>query len=136
MQHLQKNTLLRTFSITLNAYFFVLICLTSISYASPPLADSVHFCLPFDYAQWQRDHPRAASRDPLSSIQSLGDLGYIVDVSQADAYTLPSPTAAKLAIASEHQVPINCIIIEPIGEIDEYKPIELKPKRVKVREDQ
>ena len=67
---------------------------------------------------------------------ALGDLGYIVDVSQADPYTLPSPTAAKLAIASEYQVPINCIIIEPIGEIDEYKPIELKPKRLKIQDDQ
>ena len=82
--------------------------------------------------------PGAATRQPLSAItiQSLSDLGYIVNVDQADAYTLPSPAAAKLAIASEHLVPINCIIIEPIGEIDEYKPIELKPKRVKVREDQ
>ena len=82
--------------------------------------------------------PSAAMQQPLSAItiQSLSDLGYSVDVSQADAYTLPSPTAAKLAIASEHQVPINCILIEPIGEIDEYKPIELKPRRVKIREDQ
>ena len=82
--------------------------------------------------------PSAAMRQPLSAItiQSLSDLGYIVDVSRADAYTLPSPAAAKLAIASEHQVPINCIIIEPIGEIDEYKPIELKPKRLRIREDQ
>ena len=82
--------------------------------------------------------PSAARRDPLSAItiQSLADLGYVVDVNQADAYTLPSPTAAKLAIASGHQIPINCIIIEPIGEIDEYKQIELKPGRLKVRDDQ
>ncbi|MCY4420407.1 MAG: fibronectin type III domain-containing protein, partial [Gammaproteobacteria bacterium] len=82
--------------------------------------------------------PGAATRDPLSAItiQSLDDLGYTVDVSQADAYTLPSPAAAKVAIASEHQIPINCIIIEPIGEIDEYKQIELKPMRLKMREDQ
>ena len=82
--------------------------------------------------------PGAATRQPLSAItiQSLSDLGYIVNAGQADAYTLPSPAAAKLAIASEHQVPINCIIIEPIGEIDEYKPIELKPKRLRIREDQ
>ena len=82
--------------------------------------------------------PGAATRQPLSAItiQSLSDLGYIVNVGQADAYTLPSPAAAKLAIASEHQVPINCIIIEPIGEIDEYKPIELKPRRLNMHEDQ
>jgi len=82
--------------------------------------------------------PGAVTRDPLSAItiQSLADLGYIVDVSQADAYTLPSPTAAKLAIASEHLIPINCLLTEPIGEIDEYKQIELKPRRVRTREDQ
>ena len=82
--------------------------------------------------------PSAATRQPLSAItiQSLYDLGYSVDVNQADAYTLPSPAAAKLAIASEHLIPINCILIEPIGEIDEYKPIELKPRRLKIREDQ
>ncbi|MXZ03811.1 MAG: hypothetical protein F4Y88_09180, partial [Chloroflexi bacterium] len=82
--------------------------------------------------------PSAAMRQPLSAItiQSLSDLGYIVDVSRADAYTLPSPTAAKLAIASEHLIPINCLLIEPIGVIDEYKHIELKPRRVRIREDQ
>ncbi|MCY3684139.1 MAG: fibronectin type III domain-containing protein, partial [Gemmatimonadetes bacterium] len=82
--------------------------------------------------------PGAAMRQPLSAItiQSLSDLGYIVDVSQADAYTLPSPTATKLAIASEHLIPINCLLTEPIGEIDEYKQIELKPKRSRIREDQ
>ena len=82
--------------------------------------------------------PGAATRQPLSAItiQSLADLGYIVDVSRADAYTLPSPAAAKLAIASKHLIPINCILIDPIGEIDEYKPIELKPKRVNMREEQ
>ena len=82
--------------------------------------------------------PGAATRQPLSAItiQSLADLGYTVDVRQADAYTLPSPAAAKMAIASEHQIPINCLLIEPIGEIDEYKQIELKPMRLKMREDQ
>ena len=77
-------------------------------------------------------------RQPLSAItiQSLADLGYIVNVGQADAYTLPSPAAAKLAISSEHLIPINCLLIEPIGEIDEYKPIELKPRRLNIRDDQ
>ncbi len=81
--------------------------------------------------------PSAAMRQPLSAItiQSLSDLGYIVDVSQADAYTLPSQAAAKLAIASEHLIPINCLLIEPIGVIDEYKHIELKPRRSRIRED-
>ena len=82
--------------------------------------------------------PGAATRQPLSAItiQSLSDLGYIVDVNQADAYTLPSPASAKMAIASGHLIPINCILIEPIGVIDEYKHIELKPKRSRIREDQ
>ena len=82
--------------------------------------------------------PSAATRQPLSAItiQSLADLGYIVNVSRADAYTLPSPTAAKLAIASEHLIPINCLLTEPIGEIDEYKQIELKPRRLNMREEQ
>ena len=82
--------------------------------------------------------PSAATRQPLSAItiQSLSDLGYIVDVNQADAYTLPSQAAAKLAIASEHLIPINCLLIEPIGVIDEYKQIELKPKRSNIRDNQ
>ncbi len=82
--------------------------------------------------------PSAAMQQPLSAItiQSLADLGYIVNVNQADEYTLPSPAATKLAISSEHLIPINCIIIEPIGVIDEHRPIELKPKRVKMPEDQ
>ena len=82
--------------------------------------------------------PSAAMRQPLSAItiQSLSDLGYIVDVTQADAYTLPSPASAKMAIASEHLIPINCLLTEPIGVIDEYKHIELKPRRLRIREDQ
>ena len=31
-------------------------------HASPPPADSLHFCLPFDYDQWRRDHPRPAAK--------------------------------------------------------------------------
>ena len=31
-------------------------------YASSSPADSVHFCLPFDYEQWRRDHPRPAAK--------------------------------------------------------------------------
>ena len=31
-------------------------------HASPPPADSLHFCLPFDYEQWRRDHPRPAAK--------------------------------------------------------------------------
>ena len=31
-------------------------------YASSPPADNVHFCVPFDYEQWRRDHPRPAAK--------------------------------------------------------------------------
>ena len=32
-----------------------------------PPADSVHFCAPFDYEQWRRDHPRPAAK-PLADL--------------------------------------------------------------------
>ena len=75
---------------------------------------------------------------PMSeiTIQSLADLGYIVNVGQADPYTLPSPAAAKLAILSKHLIPLNCIISRPIGVIDENKPINQKSARFKMHEDQ
>ena len=31
-------------------------------HASPLPADSLHFCVPFDYEQWRRDHPRPAGK--------------------------------------------------------------------------
>ena len=34
----------------------------SVVHASPPPADSLHFCAPFDYEQWRRDHPRPAAK--------------------------------------------------------------------------
>ena len=33
-----------------------------IAHASASPADSVHFCVPFDYEQWRRDHPRPAGK--------------------------------------------------------------------------
>ena len=46
--------------------FFALIGLIlsplTVAHASPPPADSVHFCAPFDYEQWERDHPRPAAK--------------------------------------------------------------------------
>ena len=32
------------------------------AHASASPADSVHFCVPFDYEQWRRDHPRPAGK--------------------------------------------------------------------------
>ena len=34
----------------------------AVVHASPSTADSVHFCLPFDYEQWRRDHPLPAGK--------------------------------------------------------------------------
>ena len=34
----------------------------SVVYAQPSPDDSVHFCAPFDYEQWRRDHPRTAGK--------------------------------------------------------------------------
>ena len=46
--------------------FFALIGLIlsplSVIYAQPSPDDSAHFCLPFDYEQWRRDHPRPAGK--------------------------------------------------------------------------
>ena len=46
-----------------------LLCLPSVSSASFPPADSVHFCAPFDYEQWRRDHPRPAAK-PLAALNA------------------------------------------------------------------
>ena len=46
--------------------FFTLIGLIfsplAVAHASPSTADSVHFCTPFDYEQWRRDHPLPAGK--------------------------------------------------------------------------
>ena len=34
----------------------------AVVHAAPSPADSVHFCLPFDYEQWRRDHPHPAGK--------------------------------------------------------------------------
>ena len=34
----------------------------AIVHASSPPADSVHFCAPFDYEKWRREHPRPAAK--------------------------------------------------------------------------
>ena len=66
--------------------------------------------------------PSSYSSDnrPLSTvtIQSLADIGYRVDVTQADAYRVPEPASAKLV--SDH-VPVgeDCILNGPIYVVDE-----------------
>ena len=55
--------------------FFALLCLPSVSSASPPPADSVHFCA-FDYHErWRRDHPRPAAK-PLADL-NVGEPGTV-----------------------------------------------------------
>ena len=45
----------------------VFLCLPVAGHASPPPADSTHFCVPFDYEQWRREHPRPAAK-PLAGL--------------------------------------------------------------------
>ena len=55
--------------------------------------------------------PTQTELDPLSliTIQSMADLGYIVDVTQADSYTLPTDDeSSMIAIRSRSQIPLNC----------------------------
>ena len=54
---------------TLATCFLALLCLPSVSSASSPPADSVHFCVPFDYEQWEREHPRPATK-PLGALNA------------------------------------------------------------------
>ena len=81
-------------------------------------------------------NPWATARVPLSAItiQSLADLGYTVDLSQADPYTLPSRPAGKLAASPAHLIPLNCILHEPIAIIEEGGRVIKKPWNGKVHE--
>ena len=47
---------------TLFAMLCVFLCPPVAGHASPSPADSVHFCLPFDYEQWRREHPLPAGK--------------------------------------------------------------------------
>ena len=57
--------------------------------------------------------------EPLSAItiQSLADIGYRVDVSQADPYTLPRPRGAKRP-AQEASGPPACLVLPPVYAVD------------------
>ena len=60
--------------------------------------------------------------EPLSAItiQSLADLGYRVDISRADAYSLPDPTQVSAKTAEGHGLSFeNCIRSGPIYVVDE-----------------
>ena len=75
--------------------------------------------------------PGFSDPGPLSAItiQSMADLGYTVDVTQADAYTLPS--TSKIAIGPEGQIPLNCVIEHPEVGPDKSEPIILNLRRVR-----
>ena len=77
------------------------------------------------------------STSPLSAItaQALADMGYVIDITQADAYQLPAPSA-KPAIASEDGIPLNCIAEGPIGTAEEREepgPIILEAKILNIQ---
>ena len=74
--------------------------------------------------------PRLGGTHPLSAItiQSMADIGYTVDVTQADAYTLPAST--KIAIRSDGLIPLNCVIEHPEVRPDKPEPVILNLKPV------
>ena len=85
--------------------------------------------------------PGSSNPAPLSAItiQSMADLGYTVDVTQADAYTLPSSiTAKRVAWAGgddqEEPVLLNCILEHHETGPAESEPITLNLRRVGGRE--
>ena len=83
-----------------------------------------------------------ATSHPLSAItiQSLADVGYVVDVTQADAYTLPSSStsltrgAGAFADGGKGLVLLNCVVEHPEAGPDEPEPITLNLRRSGRRE--
>ena len=79
---------------------------------------------------------------PLSAItiQSMADIGYVVDVTQADAYTLPSTSTSSTRFAKasledrEGLVLLNCVVEHPEAGPDEPEPITLNLRRARGRE--
>ena len=81
--------------------------------------------------------PRLGGTHPLSAItiQSMADLGYTVDATQADAYTLPSSISGKWVDWAarddrEEPVPPSCVLAHPGAGPDEPEPITLNLRRV------
>ncbi len=74
--------------------------------------------------------PTGSAPAPLSAItiQSMADLGYTVDVTQADTYTLPA--TSKIAIGPEGQIPLNCVIEHTWTGPVQPEPIILNLRRV------
>ena len=77
----------------------------------------------------------SSARLSAITIQAMADLGYTVDATQADAYTLPSSiTAKRVAWAArddrEEPVPPSCVLEHPEAGLDEPEPITLNLRRV------
>ena len=74
---------------------------------------------------------------PMSAItiQSLADMGYGVDVTRAEAYTLPSfaPVFAPPLQGAGEPVPGNCIVTSDSRTVDDARRILLPPDAVTVR---
>ena len=74
---------------------------------------------------------------PLSAItiQSLADMGYGVDVTRAEAYSLPSfaPVFAPPLEGAGEPVPGNCIVTSDSRTVDDARRILLPPDTVTVR---
>ncbi len=83
--------------------------------------------------------PTLSSRgtQPLSAItiQSLADMGYEVDVTRAEAYTLPTlaPVFAPPLEGAGEPVPGNCIVTSDSRTVDDARRILLPPDTVTVR---
>lgn len=77
---------------------------------------------------------RTAEAMSLVTIQSMADLGYEVDVDEADSYTLPfasSSTANSRAAEAipGTLIPLKCIVTQPARTGDEVGMIEMKSVR-------
>ena len=70
--------------------------------ASPAPVDSVHFCVPFDYEQWRRDHPRPASK-------RLADLNVGVPRTVRMIYFLPNDRPFRQEVVDSMKVRIRRI---------------------------
>ena len=100
MQQYQKSTLILTFhlciSVFISGYF------SSLSYASPPSANSIHFCLPLDLEQWKRDYISPAAKQ--SADLNVGEPRTVRMI-----YFLPNDRPFRAAVVKEMKDEIRTI---------------------------
>ena len=65
----------------------------------------------------------------------MADLGYTVDATRADAYTLPSSISQKRVAGAVEEDPeelilLNCVVEQPEAGLSESEPITLNLRRV------